>query len=474
MIRLHRSPSRLERSIVEGPLYGCICRLASPIVLQSFIDGVQGIVDHIMVGRFVGHVGNAAVGASLQVLLFVPIFVTSILSGMSILAARFAGANQERGVAHTVWQSLITAVFLALGVLAPLGYFLAPSLLNLFVATSEVHAEALAYLRIRVVFSVGLVLFFVLSDGLRAVGSVRTPLVFGVATTALNVLLNYLLITGAGPLPALGVRGAAYGTALATMLTSGVFLWMYLSDRLPVRYSLRGVSTPACATLRALLRVGLTVVLQGILRNLGGLLVLYFVGSLDSSIAALAVYTVLYREVFTVLVTWPAVGLRDATLIIVGQNLGAGKPERAQSAARAASITGIGLGSATAVTFLLLPQPLMLTFGMDEQRLLSLGTGLLAYLAVAAIFLPPALVYTGALQGAGDTRGPFRISVVTDLGLPPGICVCLAQFRDLEASDIWLALACGHIAHSVLSVVQFERGRWRRIAMPRVANSDGD
>jgi Na+-driven multidrug efflux pump len=166
-------------AIVEGPLLPAVWRIAWPTMLQNVIGGLQGIVDHAMVGHYVGYTGNAAIGVSWQIFLVVIVFITSLFTGMSVLVARFVGAGDRDRVDRTVYQAFLTALALSLGILAPLGYVLSPSLLGVVNATPEVQAEALPYLRIMFVFSTGMLLFFMLGGALRSAGDARTPLRLG-------------------------------------------------------------------------------------------------------------------------------------------------------------------------------------------------------------------------------------------------------------------------------------------------------
>ena len=157
-------------------------KIAWPTVLQNAIGGLQGIIDHAMVGHYVGFTGNAAIGVSWQIFLVVIVFISSLFTGMGVLVARFAGANQPDKVNRTVYQAFLTALVLALGVMAPLGYVLSPHLLDLVNATPAVQAEALPFLRTMFLFSVGMLMFFMLGGALRAAGDARTPLRLGIVT----------------------------------------------------------------------------------------------------------------------------------------------------------------------------------------------------------------------------------------------------------------------------------------------------
>src|SRR5207253_7689471 len=138
--------------------------------------------------------------------------IMSIFTGMSVLVARFAGAGDEDKVDRTVYQAFLTAVGISLLIMAPLGYFLSPSLLDFVNAAPAVKAEALPFLRIMFLFSSGMLVFFMLGGALRSAGDARTPMVLGITLTVLNVVFNVILIRGLGPIPAFGTKGAAMGT----------------------------------------------------------------------------------------------------------------------------------------------------------------------------------------------------------------------------------------------------------------------
>ena len=456
--------SKFDRSIVEGPLTRAVWRLAWPTMVQNVIGGLQGIIDQAMVGNFVGHTGNAAIGVSLQIFILMIVFVASVFTGMGVLVARFAGANEPDKVNQSVYQAFLVAVALAVGVMAPLGYGFAPRLLTLINAAPEVQIEALPYIRILFVFSIGMLLFFMFSGALRAAGDAKTPMRLGIAMTAMNIVFNIVLIRGLGPIPAFGTRGAAIGTALASGITAAVFLWLLFSDRLVIHFSRSMSYRPNLDIIRSLFRFGLPAGFQGIVMNLGGVLMLRFVGSLRDSAAAQAAYSVGYTELFS-LITWTSVGLMGATAAIAGQNLGAGFPDRSARSAQAASLMGLMVAAAVGFLFVMMPRGLLAIFGMHEGVVVDIGVELLGYLAISGLFVTVALAYTGGLQGTGDTRSPLYISIVSQVIVPLGICAVLRATTGLESRDIWLAIVIGHMTRCGLSVLRFRQGKWRHIAV---------
>jgi len=455
---------RYDRSIVEGPLRPAVWKLAWPTMLTNIIGGLQGIVDHVMVGHFVGFEGNAAIGVASQIFIVVIIFINSLFTGMSVLVARYAGAGDEAKVDRTVYQAFITAVGLSLLVLAPAGYFLSPALLDLVNAEPGVQAQALPYLRIMFLYSSGMLVFFMLSGALRSAGDARTPMVLGIIMTVLNIAFNAVLIPGLGPLPALGTAGAAVGTVLAAGLVGAYSLVRLWSGGWVVSFPRRGPFGPDWKVVRSLFRFGLPTGIQGIAMNIGGVLMLAFIGSLAASAAAQAAFAVSYGQLFS-LITWTSVGLMGAAAAVAGQNLGAGSADRARDAVHVAARIGFLGAAAIGALFLLIPRQLLAVFGMDQPGVVDIGVGLLRVLSLSGLFIAVALTYTGGLQGTGDTRSPLYISIVSQVAVPLGICFVIQRVATLDPIDIWLAILAGHATRCALSVFRFNQGLWRNIAV---------
>jgi putative MATE family efflux protein len=451
-----------DRSIVDGPIAAAVWKIAWPSVLQNAIGGLQGIVDHALVGHYVGFTGNAAIGVSWQIFLVVIVFISSLFTGMGVLVSRAAGANDHDRVNCTVYQAFLTAIALSIGVLAPLGYVLSPKLLDIVNATPAVQAEALPFLRTMFVFSIGMLMFFMLGGALRAAGDARTPLRLGIALTVLNFVLNVVFISGAGPVPAFGTKGAAMGTAIASISVSGVGVWLLLSGRLVVHFE-RGMSLrPDFTIIRALFRFGLPAGIQGVAMNVAGVMLLRFIGSLPESAEAQAAYAVGYSELFS-LITWTSVGLMGAAAAVAGQNLGGGKPERSAHAVHIAARFGLLVAASVGAIFLVIPNQLLAIFGLSDPTVVRLGRELLRFLSVSGLFIAVALTYTGGLQGTGDTRSPLYITLISQVLLPPGICFFLVQTGHLQASGVWTAILVGHMTRCLLSVLRFQQGKWRQI-----------
>ena len=454
---------RYDRSIIEGPLRPVVWKLAWPTMFANIVGGMQGIVDQIMVGHFVGSAGNAAIGVSWQVFLVIIAFIMSLFAGMSVLVARYAGAGNEEMVDWTVYQAFLVAMFLSLVVFAPIGWFASPWLLDFVNAAPAVKREALPFLRIVFMTSSGSMMFFMLSGALRSAGDARTPMVLGVAMTVLNIILNVILIRGLGPIPAFGTKGSAMGTAISAGMIGVYCLWKLIRGGWVVSFPRKHGWGPDWEIIKLLFKFGLPTGFQGIAMNIGGVLLLSFIGSVAQGAAAQAAFSISYSQLFS-FITWTSVGLMGAAAAVAGQNLGAGHPDRADKAvhvaARIAAMGAAGVG----LLFLFAPRMLLAVFGMDsDPQVVEIGVPLLRVLSLSGLFISVALTYTGGLQGTGDTKSPLYISIVSQILMPLGICFFVQRFSTLEPIHIWFAILIGHATRCGLSVWRFNQGQWRHI-----------
>lgn len=453
-----------DRSIVEGPLGRAVWKIAWPTMLTNVVAGVQGMIDHILVGNLVGYKANAAMGISFQIFLTVVVFISSIFIGMSVHVARYAGAGNKEKVDRTVYQAFLTAVFIGVFIMAPVGYFAAPYLLDLVNSDVEVKAEALPFLRVTFVFSIGLMIYFMTSGSLRSAGDSRTPMALGIVMTILNLVLNVILIRGLGPIPEFGTVGSAIGSSIAAGSVGIYAIYKLATGGWVVHFPRGSGWGPDWAVIRSLFAFGLPAGFQGIAMNIGGLLMFYFIGTLANSAAAQAAYALSYGQLF-LLVTWSANGLMGASAAVAGQNLGAKQPDRAYAAVNAAARFGL-IGSAFfGLFYFFFPQQLLAIFGMTDTAAVGIGIELLQILAFSGLFISVALAYTGGLQGTGDTKGPLYISLISQVAVPIGICLVISNLTSLQPIHIWLAILTGHMTRCSLSVFRFRQGKWRSISV---------
>jgi len=297
---------------------------------------------------------------------------------------------------------------------------------------------------------------------LRAAGDAKTPMVLGIVMTILNIILNIIFIRGLGPIPSFGVMGSAIGFCLATGSVGLFALYKLWEGNWVVTIRNKYGYAPDWSVIRRLFKFGLPAGFQGIAMNIGGVLLLSFIGSLKESAAAQAAYAVGYTQLFS-LVTWTSVGLMGAAATVAGQNLGAKKPERAHEAVNTAARFGLMGAAFFGFFFLFFPAQLLGFFGMNDPVAQEIGVSLLRILSFSGIFVVTALTYTGGLQGTGDTKSPLYISIISQVVVPLGICFVLKNTIGLQPWHIWTAILAGHFTRCTLSFLRFQQGKWRSI-----------
>jgi putative MATE family efflux protein len=455
---------KYDRSIVEGPLTSAVWKLAWPAIIANIFSGLQNVVDQIMVGNFIGYEANAAIGVANQIFIAVIVFISSVFIGMSVLVARYVGANDHERANRAVYQGFLVAIVMSLGILAPVGYFSAPYLLRLVTSDAAVLANALPFLRIMFVFNIGLLIYFMLSGALRSAGDSKTPMVLGVIMTVLNLGLNIVLIRGLGPIPAFGTAGSAMGTCIATGTIGAYALFRLIRGGWVVSFP-KGGYAPDWKVIRQLFKFGLPAGIQGIAMNVGGVMMLWFMGSLQHSAATQAVYAICYGQLFS-LITWGSNAMMGASAAVAGQNLGAGNPDRAKAAVNTAARIAVSGAAIVGLVFFFFPTQLLFLFGMTVEKspeVVEIGVNLLRVLSLSGLFISAALAYTGGLQGTGDTKSPLFISIISQVVLPLGICFVISRTTTLAPMHIWIAILVGHFTRFLLSFIRFNQGKWRSI-----------
>jgi Na+-driven multidrug efflux pump len=280
----------------------------------------------------------------------------------------------------------------------------------------------------------------------------------------LNIAFNVVLIRGLGPIPSYGTAGSAMGTAAASGLLAAYAIVKLWRGGWVVRFPRGQGYGPDWTIIRELFRFGLPAGFQGIAMNIGGVFLLAFIGSLAQSAPAQAAYAVSYGQLFS-FVTWTSIGLMGAAAAVAGQNLGAGRPDRAMAAVHIAARIGVTGAACVGLAFFLIPRQLLAVFGLDDPSVVPIGTELLRILSISGLFISAALTYTGGLQGTGDTKSPLYISIVSQIVLPLGACFVIQRTGTLQPVHIWLAILAGHMTRFSLSFLRFVQGKWRGIAV---------
>jgi putative MATE family efflux protein len=444
-----------DRDLTATPLSRAVLLLAVPMVLEMVMESVFAVADIFWVSKL-GPDAVAAVGLTETMETLIYALSMGLSMGVGALVARRTGAKDHDGASRAAFQAIIIGVVLAL-VVGVTGAAAGPSLLALMGASPAVQEIGSGYARVMLGGNVTVVLLFLINSAFRGAGDASITMRTLWLANAINIALGPLLVFGVGPFPRLGVTGAAVATTIGRGIGVLYQLRMLVraSGRLQVRRQHVAFDREAMASILRVSRAGIVQMIIGMASWVGLVRVLSGFGSI-----ALAGYTIAIRIVlFALLPSW---GLGNAAATLVGQNLGAGNPARAEQAVwRAAFYNLIFLG-AVGVVFLTLGTSIVGLFS-DDPAVVAQGERCLRIVAAGFPFYAYGMVVSQAFNGAGDTRTPTLINLLAFWTCELPLAVLLARGLGVGPTGAYVAITAAFCVHSIASVVLFRRGAWKSV-----------
>jgi putative MATE family efflux protein len=442
-----------EHDYTSGPIGRAILLLSIPMVLEMAMESVFAVVDIFFVSRL-GSDAVAAVGLTESLLTIVYALAMGLGIGATALVARRIGEKDGEGAAHAAVQAILLALAIA-AVLGVAGALLAPRLLALMGASPEVIATGLGYTRIMLGGEAAIIILFVVNAIFRGAGDAAIAMRVLWLANLINIVLCPVLIFGLGPFPALGVTGAAVATTTGRSVGALFAIWRLTrpDGRVPVA--------------RRHLRVDLRVVGQ-IVRLAGSATVQMLVATASWTAMArilatfgspvLAGYTVAMRViVFAIL---PSYGMSNAAATMVGQALGAGKPDRAEKAVWKACLYNLAFLGVVGVAFVALAGPIVRLFSTDPE-VVRVGATALRVVALGFPLYAFGMVLTQAFNGAGDTWTPTWINLAVFWVFEIPLAYVLAHTMGFGPTGAFWAITIAFSSLAVVSGVIFRRGKWK-------------
>jgi putative MATE family efflux protein len=440
----------------EGSIGRAILLLSVPMVLEMLMESVFVVCDVFFVGRL-GKEAVATVGLTESMMTLVYTLAIGLSIGATAMVARRVGEHDSEGAAHTAAQTIMLGlgVSLAIGVA---GIVFAPHLLALMGAEPAVIARGSGFTRVMLGCNASVVMLFLINAVFRGAGDAAVAMRVLWLANAINIVLGPCLIFGLGPFPELGVTGAAMATSIGRG-TGALFAFSKLlreGGRVRLMRRHFRLDTVLMGRLVRLSGTAAFQVFVGMASWIGLMLILAHFGS-----AAVAGNTIGLRVImFALLPSW---GMSNAAATLVGQSLGAGKPERAEQAVwRASFYNMIFLGS-IGLLFIIFADPIVSIFthaaaGPEVQRY---GVECLRIVSCGFLFYAYGMVITQSFNGAGDTRTPTIINVFIFWLLEIPLAYTLAFVFGLGPRGVFLAVTISFSALAVVSALVFRRGRWK-------------
>jgi len=457
-----------RENLTGGGLARPLFRLAWPIVVIQLLQVTYNIADTIYLGWY-DPTSVAAISLAFPLLFLIISVAGGFTTAGSILVAQYTGAEGERSAGRVAGQTLAFVGTLSVG-LAIVGFLIVDPALGFLPTDAETGEEVVpqmaAYLKVLFVGLPAIFGFFVFSALMRGYGDTRTPMRIMVGSVALNVVADPILIFGLGPAPELGIVGAAIASMGARGLATIAGLYvLFRTNRGP---AITRKDLPFdLDVIRQILRIGVPSALEQSMAAVAMVTLTVMVAQFGPPVAA--AYGVGNRLVS--LVFLPAMGVGRATNTMVGQNLGANKPDRAAKAVWLGVGVAGGVMALVAVVAVLIPEPIVkAVLGADTEHTaesIRLGTEYLRIRSVEFLFIGVMQVILGGFRGAGNTRTALGISFVTLWVARVPTVYYLAIVAGWGATGIWIGMTMGHILGTLVAVPWFLRGTWKQAVVDR-------
>ena len=450
------SLDRAVTRLTEGSIVRALWSLSLPIILSNTLYTSHQLVNTFWVGRL-GADAVAAVSVSFPILFLLMSLGGGLSIAGSILIAQYAGARDQAMVNHVAAQTLLMVIAIS-AFFSIIGYLAVEPILRLMGIGADIFAEAARYMRVSFMGIVLMFSFFMFQSILRGVGEARLPLYVVAFSVTLNLILDPLLIFGWGPIPRLGVVGAAY----ATLFTQGISAFVGFKILSGSRYGVRvriGDLALDWPLMKRVFFLGLPASIEQSMQALGITVMTVIVAGFGT--LAIAAYGIGFRVLTFVII--PALGISMATATLVGQSIGAGNVRRAKDVARLSSRWAFFVLTAAGVVCFAAAEPIVRFFVPADDRLIAGGALVVRFMAISFGFVGLQQSLMGAFRGAGDTFMPMILAIISVWVLQIPAAYLLSRHTPLGVAGLWYAFPISAVGTAALTVLRFRTHSWRRL-----------
>jgi putative MATE family efflux protein len=440
--------------LTQAPLGRALFMLAVPMILEMVMESIFAIVDVFWVAHL-GASAVATVGLTEAMMMIVYSLAMGVSIGVMALVARRVGEKEVGAAARTAAQGIVLGLGIALA-LGAVGVVFAPDLLALMGADAQLVATGRDFARVMLGGNATVFLLFLINAVFRGAGDAAYAMRVLWLGNALNIVLGPCFIFGWGPFPALGVTGAAVGTTIGRGVAVLYQLYLLNSGRSKIAISRRDVRIDF-RLMASVLRLSGSATLQMLISMTSYIGVMRILAAFGS--APLAGYTIGFRVLMFALL--PAFGLANAAATLVGQNLGAGRPDRSEQAVWQACRFAAGFLSLIGVAFLI-GAPLLVRLFTADPAVAAHAVRYLRIVSLGFPFYAFGMVVSQSFNGAGDTRTPTFINLFVFWLLQIPLAWGLSRHTSLGSTGVFITLALSFSIFALVSIALFRRGSWKR------------
>lgn len=446
-----------HKEFTSGSIDKAIFLLSIPMIAEMVMESLFAVADVYFVSKISTN-AVATVGLTESVLMIIYSIAVGFTMATTAVVARRVGEKKFVKAASAGFQAIFLAILISV-VLGVAGYFAAEPILRLMGASESLIREGSGYTKVMFAGNISIILLFLINGIFRGAGDASISMRTLWIANGLNIILDPLLIFGIGPFPEMGVEGAAIATTIGR--STGVLYQIYylVNGRSLIKIGLKNMVVKV-KTIYELLKISIGGMGQFLIESASWIFLVRLMSTFGAE--ALAGYTIAFRViVFTILPSW---GLSNAAATLVGQNLGAKEPGRAeQSVWKTALYNMIFLGSLS-VVFFFGAEPIIGLFTQD-MAVLSIAVSALKIICFGYVFFAYGMVISQAFNGAGDTKTPLMVNFVVFWLVQIPLAYLLAITFDWREQGVFFTIAFCHSLQAIISIFIFRMGKWKLIAV---------
>lgn len=452
---IKESISGTTQDFTTGSVGKAILLLSIPMVLEMLMESIFAIVDIFFVSKL-GADAVATVGLTESLITIVYAVGIGLSTATTALVARRIGEKQEEGASKVAAQAIITALTISLLIGIP-GAIFAPELLHLMGADANTIAQHSGYTRWMLGGNVVIMLLFTINAAFRSAGDAAISMRVLLLANIINIVLDPILIFGLGPIPALGIEGAAIATNIGRGFAVLYQLKLLFGGRTRIKVYLKEF-LPDFKLIGHLLKLSVGGIGQMIIATSSWIGLVRIISIYGNE--ALAGYTIAIRIIIFALL--PSVGISNAAATLVGQNLGAGSPERAERSAYATGIVNMVVLGLIGLVFVLFPKSFVVLFTTDPL-VVKYASECLQIVSFGFLSYGLGMVMVNAINGAGDTSTPTYINLFCYWLLEIPLAYFLAVVLGLHEQGVFYSILIAETVMTITAFIIFRRGKWKLV-----------
>ena len=451
----------MKKNILSLPTKKAVLVLSVPMIISNLLSTLYELIDAFFVGK-TGVNNLAAVTLAGIVLFFLATFGAGLSVGTVALISRSFGEKKFQQANFVAYQSILLGFIVAV-ILGFTGFIFSNKILQLLSAPANILTNGTIYLKILFLGIPGMFFLFIGNAIFQAAGDTKTPLFVNIFATLLNILGDWVLIFGHWGFPAMGVKGAALATISSRFLGSLILLLLLLDKKKIIHLRISTLK-PNFNILGTIIRIGFPASIQMFIRSSSALVLMKIVALFGSF--TIAAYGIGGR-IFSLFIL-PGFGFAGAASTLVGQNLGAKRPEEAERSVYISTFYfEIVIFILSAITFFFSPK--IVSIFNNNKDVVLLGGTYLKFISIGALFLPIGVVFSRGMQGAGDAITPMVITAIVLYGIQIPLAYVLSHF--FAQNGIWSVNAIGSFMQSILIYIIFKQGKWKNKKLIHLNNN---